>query len=75
MYPNPVKDISIFELENYNNRKVYLEIFDFSGRLIGEKTSTQENIEFDFSNYSAGIYFYKLRNSEKIIGAGKIIKE
>jgi Secretion system C-terminal sorting domain len=50
-------------------------IFDFSGRLIEEKISTDEKITFDFSNYSSGIYFYKLRNSEKIIGAGKIIKE
>jgi ligand-binding sensor domain-containing protein len=75
LYPNPVKAIGTFEFENYNNRKVYLEIFDFSGRLIGEKTSSDERIEFDFSNYSSGIYFYKLRNSENIIGAGKIVRE
>ena len=74
-YPNPVKNIGIFEFENNENKEVYLEIYDVSGRVIGKKSENDEKIEFDFSDFSSGIYFYKIKDSENLISRGKIIKD
>lgn len=74
-YPNPVKNTGIFEFENNKNKEVFLEIYDVSGRLIGKKADNNKEIEFDFSDYSPGIYLYRLKNSENIISTGKLIKD
>ena len=74
-YPNPVKNAGIFEFENNENKEVYLEIYDVSGRAIGKKSSNSKKIEFDFSDLSCGIYFYKLKNPGNLISTGKLIKD
>jgi hypothetical protein len=74
-YPNPVKNTGMFEFENNENKEVYLEIYDVSGRLIGKKSNSSKKIEFDFSDYSPGIYLYRLKISENRINVGKLIKD
>lgn len=50
-----------------------LEIYNLIGERASEQAITSPTTEFSMSNYSKGIYFYKLMNQDKPIGSGKII--
>jgi hypothetical protein len=75
VYPNPVKDIGRFKFSNKKQQEVYLEIYDISGRAIGKKSDNDEEIEFDFSNFSPGIYLYKIGDFNGNFYTGKLVKE
>jgi len=74
-YPNPVKNIGKFKFENSDNKEVYLEIYNSAGQLIGKEKTNENKIDYDFSNYSSGIYPYKLIGSKGKTYTGKVVKE
>ena len=61
IYPNPSEKNIIVEFGFQANRTV--EIIDVAGRLIFIEKSTQAIIQLDISNYSNGVYFLKVKDS------------
>lgn len=66
-YPNPFNPITIIRFQIKDLRFVMLKVFDILGKevetLINEKKSSGTyEVEFDGSNLSSGIYFYKLKS-------------
>jgi hypothetical protein len=64
-YPNPFNPSTIINYQLPMNNYVKLTIFDALGReaavLVNEKQSAGSyNVEWDGTNYSSGLYFYKL---------------
>ncbi len=59
IYPNPVKNNAILNLENYNDAT--LEIFDFNGRLIYTKKQETSLNEISMENFASGIYIFKIK--------------
>jgi hypothetical protein len=75
-YPNHVKDVAIFHLENLDLKSGSITIFDAQGRLIIlHKITNNMNIKIDISSIRNGLYFYTLTNENtKMIVSGKFIK-
>ena len=64
-YPNPFNPITKIDFEIPENAKIILSIFDITGRLIatpvnGKKEAGYYSVDFDGSNLSSGVYFYKI---------------
>lgn len=74
-YPNQVTNEAIFHIENAALKSGHICIFDAQGRLLMQKPMNgKENIKFDVSSFSNGLYFYSLEGQDKKI-SGKFIKE
>ena len=67
VYPNPGKDELNFILSEMSFAK--LQIFDFQGRMILEQNIGEELTTINTSNWTSGLYFWKLGNE-----SGKWIK-
>ena len=71
-YPNPFNPTTTITYEIAERGKVELLIYDILGReveVLENKTKDAGfyQIQFDASNYSSGVYFYKLRTDNKQI--------
>ncbi len=71
VYPNPVTDISIIELPEIN-KKYKVHIYNIQGQEVYNCVSN-DFIEINQNDFNAGIYFYKITNSEDKINTGKFI--
>lgn len=64
VYPNPSNN-GIFKLSVVNEKKVSLQVFDLSGRLIIEKNDLKNNDIINLSQYSKGVYIARLSSETK----------
>lgn len=65
-YPNPFNPSTTISFSLHKPEKVELKVFDLLGRevaflLNGYKPAGEHKVEFDGSNLSSGIYFYRLQ--------------
>ena len=69
LYPNPVLDVLNIQIKHLENQKVFLSIFDISGRLISETKPMVRNQQISLSTQplSSGVFFsqIKLENGYK----------
>ncbi|WCO01329.1 M28 family peptidase [Psychroserpens ponticola] len=73
IFPNPVKTTLNVEIVD-NNATIALDLFDVSGKLVLQKTHTNDAISLHMKNLPQGVYFLKVSSSEKT-GTYKIVKE
>jgi hypothetical protein len=71
-YPNPFNPTTIIEYSVPSTEYVSLKVYDILGKEVADLINQQMNpgsyeIEFDASQLSSGIYFYKLAFSSKVI--------
>ena len=64
-YPNPFNPVTKIDFRLPVDGKVKLSVYDISGKLVsvlanGFKTAGYHSVEFNGTNYSSGIYFYRL---------------
>lgn len=75
LFPNPTKQKSTLQFNNYTNENFTLTIFDCKGQLVQKIFNITENrVEIEKQNLTNGIYFYQLQSKEKK-ASGKIIIE
>jgi hypothetical protein len=74
IYPNPVKDKLIVDINSRTLQEINIEIYNANGKLIQKVVSYDSKIIIDIANISSGIYFVKISNSKEIIGNQKFIK-
>ena len=73
VYPNPMKERTVFEFNNPNKEECALVIFDNSGKkVVTEKEIFNNKIFVKRNNLNAGIYFYSLIKNNKVIATGKL---
>jgi hypothetical protein len=73
VYPNPSKEqITIKIKGNYSNEKV-IEFIDSKGQLILKKEIKDNTLQVDSKKLIKGLNFYKITDSGRLIGQGKII--
>lgn len=76
IYPNPVADISILEIEGINNGLCTLTIFNIYGQILFIKEiSAERKIQLSKEKFKAGLYFYKFANDSGQLTSGKFIVE
>ena len=74
--PNPANEKITIQLNNVINQKgAVLTIFDFTGRLLVQKslTSNQNTITLPVLNYSNGTYFIKINTDTEVLKTNFII--
>ncbi len=71
IYPNPVVDVLNIEFEFRNNQKVELKIVNILGEVMYFEKVNQSELsysnKFDFTKFSKGLYFVKLKLDKNII--------
>ena len=73
-YPNPVKDIVRFQFVNTFGEEMNIELYNSAGQLIGKQKTKKDEFDYDISNYSPGLYIYRLITADTIIN-GKIFRK
>ena len=76
LYPNPGHDFIWIESMGFSGDYLTLDIFNLQGPKVNQlKTVTSDKIKVDITNLEKGIYFVQIRNSQKVFGTGKFLKE
>lgn len=77
VYPNPINDNAIVEMEFISAGECKVEIINLSGQTVYQKLFTgtpgKQNIGFDASKWDSGVYFMRVTQNNKV-QVEKIIK-
>ncbi len=76
VFPNPVADEAIFDLQNISGKTIF-EIFSADGKLVFSKNWAAQNRELvpvSLKNQPSGVYFWQIK-TESGATAGKLVKE
>ena len=77
IFSNPVVNQLVFALNGPENKRLSIELFDFSGRrvteLVEENVQSSSLYQFDMSQYAAGLYFIKV-SSGGVSVSRKVVK-
>jgi len=77
-YPNPFNPVTIINYKLEMTNIIELSLYDILGKKIatlvsGTQVAGHHSIEWDGSDFSSGIYFYVLRNSEAEVRTRKMM--
>jgi uncharacterized repeat protein (TIGR01451 family) len=72
--PNPMNEYAQVTLKGNTNGFTF-RVTDITGRVVSEQVTDNENLIFNRSNLSAGIYVYSVVQSNKPVAKGKLIIE
>ena len=63
LYPNPVLDVLNIQIKHLENQKVFLSIFDISGRLISETKPMVRNQQISLSTQplNSGVFVAQIK--------------
>jgi hypothetical protein len=64
LYPNPANDVVIVEFAASNDKQNTILIRDAAGRIIDQKTTIFNKVQFSLSNVAKGTYFVEAYNSQ-----------
>jgi hypothetical protein len=78
IYPNPFTNSVTINFTNHEAGPVLMQVFDSYGRLVAEPVNAkqpqgEQKIEWKAGSQPAGIYYYRLQTSDRLM-SGKIIK-
>ncbi|MEI7597150.1 MAG: T9SS type A sorting domain-containing protein [Bacteroidota bacterium] len=74
VWPNPVTEKSILKIKELKNEKALLEIFDSRGCLMRSELFSNQ-FEIIKSEFTSGIYLYRVSFYNELLGSGKIVIE
>ena len=60
-------------MENVTENHFRFSLLDTSGRLVSEASFTGKTFLFNKGSLPAGIYFFRIHTSEKVIATGKVV--
>ncbi|MDQ3020974.1 MAG: T9SS type A sorting domain-containing protein [Bacteroidota bacterium] len=77
-YPNPFNPITVIRYSLIENRFATLKVYDMLGNEITTLVNEKQNagtyeVDFDGSNFSSGVYFYKLLVDGNIIDTKRMV--
>jgi len=75
IFPNPVNESATFLVDgwDFSSGSLHLEILDMYGRTLKETLLQDPHSKIGRSELAAGMYFYKISDGAKIVGAGKLM--
>ena len=73
LYPNPIADISIFEISTPQSGFKHLEFYNISGKRIKTIETRENRIAIQKTDFQTGFYIYKLTIENELIKCGKMI--
>ncbi|MFK7774891.1 MAG: T9SS type A sorting domain-containing protein [Saprospiraceae bacterium] len=73
IFPNPMISQTTFEIKKSNIKNITLQVFDVMGKMVREEIHADTTFNFYKKSLSSGIYFYKIKNGNVLLGNGKIV--
>jgi len=73
-YPNPTAGLLTLKVLNFKLEKLSYQLYDIAGKILETKEITSSETAISLENYTAAIYFLKLRDTNTEIKVFKIIK-
>lgn len=74
-YPNPTSGLVNLEVNTPVGHHLDLSIINSMGHVMGSYQIHTDKIQIDLSDYSNGLYFYRIKNKDNIVMKGKFIKQ
>jgi hypothetical protein len=75
MYPNPTVGLVNFKLKNLKTEFLEFTIYNPLGQSVGSFQLNSNNLQINLSYLSSGLYYYTIKDKERIIIKNKIIKK
>jgi len=72
--PNPFKDKVVFSFDNFASKRVSVEIFDVTGKILLTRVIIENDFTFDGEKLLPGMYYYRVSAGDEVFN-GKIIKQ
>ena len=72
--PNPCSGVMTVTLQVQATRQVRLLLFDMMGRSVLDKALTAARNELDVEGLAPGLYFYEVRDEQRLLGSGKLVR-
>lgn len=75
VYPNPFSDNTTFFIRSDNSNETYsFEMYDILGKnVLSRKEISTKEFQISSNGLQKGVYFYKIKSIENIVGIGKLI--
>ncbi len=74
VYPNPFNEWTVFEIQTEQALGTSIfELYDGQGRLVRQEEFSGPRFEFHRKMLASGLYFYQIRNKQRLIFGGKLI--
>lgn len=74
VYPNPTSTFLMLNVENFEKEQLSYQLFDIMGKVLLDKSITENQIKISMESYSPSTYFLKISNIKNEIKTFKIIK-
>lgn len=74
VYPNPFNEVVNITIENNDYKTINVQIFDLTGKIIYNKTISNNNALKVTTNYPSGIYFIKVFGDDTLLKTEKLVK-
>jgi hypothetical protein len=73
-FPNPVKDVMVFDLGDYMPLNGRFKLYDAVGREVFSRQVLYRQASFNLSHLTAGIYYYSFWDGGRQLGQGKVVR-
>ncbi|HLP95305.1 MAG TPA: T9SS type A sorting domain-containing protein [Saprospiraceae bacterium] len=72
--PNPFRDETLLEISGLEREgNLRLQVFDLNGMLLEEQESSSSSFQLQATNWPTGLYTFRVLQSGKLVGAGKLV--
>lgn len=75
VYPNPANSIALFIMNGYYPQKAILTITDEKGTILKSQRVLHGWNSVDVSTLTAGMYYYRVEDSNVLVYSGKLMKQ
>jgi PKD repeat protein len=73
-FPNPVQDVLVFDLGDYQPLNGSFRLYDAAGRAVFSEQVLYRQARFDLRHLVPGVYYYEFWDGGKLLGRGKVVR-
>ncbi|HXB39441.1 MAG TPA: T9SS type A sorting domain-containing protein, partial [Bacteroidia bacterium] len=73
VYPNPISETATIKTEGMPGKELDFELYDIKGVQVRKMELHEIETKFNKQDLLSGTYFYRIKNSDKVIYSGKMI--
>lgn len=73
LYPNPMDNEAIIQINNLQHAAITLSVFDSQGKKVYQSSTIENTILIDRKSLFSGLYLYQLQDNQGVISNGKLM--
>ena len=67
IYPNPASTVINISIENFSNSETSITMYDVTGRIVKNVSTTEKSLSIDRGDLRSGIYFVQVKIGDSIV--------